>query len=1396
MAFNLAHCQRLTAEYEKLSPDAKSVMDLLSLFYTPVSYSILLDGLENCKIVKNSGNNFTRADLNLLVQELQKKNLVVQASGKGIGCHQDVAEVITRKMVQRGNFKRFAEGVMKSLHETELRWQFGFASGDILMRRMRLAFYSGKAELFWNLARQHWDYYYDFKVASSPITRIVGCPFDMAFMMTVPAVLADRLLDMLFACHIYGMEKIPELYEFFEQTCLKPSGEKQAKGGQTYWYYYLMLLIMRGQVQDAQALAKHVPSIIERKFILGISALLLGDAQGSATYFDEALMEYKAVTKKRKACIKSIDSLFYLLALIKQNTPESLRKASEYLAVLEKAKGVMFADNLVHFRALVTTQMGLPVSPYFANRSKRGLLFLLCEIADYSVSPNLIESEVTGLMCFSDAATALGFEWMAGEAAELIIRISKNDKKCEKYRLCAAAMRKKNGLVSLADLVTREEPWERTLKALVMLPSEKKETNSADTSRLIWRLRMGYGGCGLHPCIQKKSAAGNWSRGQSVALKRLYQERDSLQFLTPQDKAICSHLKLETGRSSYYSYSGEAYVFGAGAFLALVGHPLVFMEDAPTSQVEVAKGEVALRVSKKGDSIIVEVTPHFCDKDAVAIVKESYSRVVVYEITEQQRHLAKVLEKGLQVPAHAEDRIAEVLGNVASCITVQSDISNVAVQLPEVSADAQPEVLLLPYEEGLRAQLMVRPLEKGSYYFPGEGGEVVLAEMEGKRVQARRNFEEERCCANRVIEGCPTLTRISPVANEWLIPEPDSALELLVELQAMGEQVRVSWPKGEKMRVTRNASAGDFCISITSGMDWFSLKGKLHLDESLVLDMRQLLEHVASSSSRFVPLGDGQFLALTRTFQKRLEELRLYAEEHGDSLRFHPLATSVLEEFSEEAGNLRADKKWKQHLEHLGDVQKFVPVLPETLRVELRDYQKEGFQWLARLAHWGVGACLADDMGLGKTVEALALLVSRAAEGPSLVVAPTSVCANWIDEARRFAPTLNVYRFGDGDRKSMLDSVTSFDLVVCSYGLMQQEEDLLTAVPWNVIVLDEAQAIKNRTTKRSKVSMKLQGGFKLITTGTPIENHLGELWNLFRFINPGLLGSFERFNNRFAVPIERDQNRETRMRLKRLIQPFVLRRVKEQVLEELPSRTEITLRVELSKDEAAFYEALRQEAVAALEGDGESAGQKHLRILAQIMKLRRACCNTSLVSPDISLPSAKLEVFGAIVEELLENRHKALVFSQFVDHLTLIRKFLDEKQIRYQYLDGSTPAPQRKKCVDAFQSGEGDLFLISLKAGGLGLNLTAADYVIHMDPWWNPAVEDQASDRSHRIGQERPVTIYRLVAQDTIEEKIVSLHQKKRGLADSLLEGSDMAGKMNTEELMALLRESSTMQAG
>jgi SNF2 family DNA or RNA helicase len=359
------------------------------------------------------------------------------------------------------------------------------------------------------------------------------------------------------------------------------------------------------------------------------------------------------------------------------------------------------------------------------------------------------------------------------------------------------------------------------------------------------------------------------------------------------------------------------------------------------------------------------------------------------------------------------------------------------------------------------------------------------------------------------------------------------------------------------------------------------------------------------------------------------------------------------------------------------------------------------------------------------------------------------------------------------------------DVVVTSYGLLQQDSAAFAACSWNSVVLDEAQAIKNTQTKRSQAVMELQADFRVVATGTPLENHLGELWNLFRFINPGLLGSQDSFNSRFATPIEQG-DAGARRALKALIQPFILRRLKSQVLDELPARTEITYKVPLSEDEAHQYEALRQHAVDTVSDLAPGAGRS-FKILTEITRLRRFCCHPTLVIAESNLPGSKLQAFTAIVEELLDNGHKALVFSQYVDHLSIVRAWLDDKDIAYQYLDGSVPAKERENRVNAFQDGVGEIFLISLKAGGSGLNLTAADYVIHLDPWWNPAVEDQASDRAYRIGQQRPVTVYRLVAENTIEEQIVALHGRKRDLADSLLEGGEVSAKLDADALLALL---------
>ena len=770
------------------------------------------------------------------------------------------------------------------------------------------------------------------------------------------------------------------------------------------------------------------------------------------------------------------------------------------------------------------------------------------------------------------------------------------------------------------------------------------------------------------------------------------------------------------------------------------------------------------------------------------------SRLKVAEVTEAHRRISKALGKdGLTVPLFARDKVLEALGAVASLVTVHSDIGGAPGTGDLVPADPAPRLHLSPEGGGLVVETLGRPFgEFGPYYRPGEGGKVLFIEEGGKRLHTERDLATEQSQAEALVAGCATLATAEPRnAFGWHIPQPEACLELLLELRELPRAVRVEWPSGESLKLAGKADFRQLELRVAaSGDSWFSVSGHLAVSEDLVLDMQGLLGLLGHRLGRFVQLDDGRFLVLTEAFRKRLEDLAALTEVHGKSRRVHALAAPLLEELASDAGKFLCDKNWRQRIARLREAEGLQTGVPDNLEAELRDYQVEGYRWLTRMAYWGVGACLADDMGLGKTIQTLAIRLERGREGPSLVVAPTSVSANWQAEALRFAPTIRMQVLGSQGRGATVEELGPMDVLVCSYGLLQQPSvgALLASRTWRTVVLDEAQAIKNLTTKRSQAAMDLRGEFRLITTGTPVENHPGALWNLFRFMNPGLLGSLESFNRRFAGPIEYG-NKDARTRLKRLVQPFILRRLKSQVLDELPPRTDIQLDVELSEAEQAFYEALRREVVAHLD-DGEAArGGKQIKVLAAIMKLRRACCHSSLVSPGVELPSSKLALFGDLIEELLENHHKALVFSQFVDHLALIRERLEANGVAYQYLDGQTPAAERKKRVDAFQAGEGAVFLISLRAGGVGLNLTAADYVIHMDPWWNPAVEDQASDRAHRIGQSRPVTVYRLVAKGTIEEKIVALHRYKRDLADEILAGTETASKISAEELLRLIQE-------
>jgi SNF2 family DNA or RNA helicase len=470
--------------------------------------------------------------------------------------------------------------------------------------------------------------------------------------------------------------------------------------------------------------------------------------------------------------------------------------------------------------------------------------------------------------------------------------------------------------------------------------------------------------------------------------------------------------------------------------------------------------------------------------------------------------------------------------------------------------------------------------------------------------------------------------------------------------------------------------------------------------------------------------------------------------------------------------------------------------VPAGLAAELRPYQRDGLDWLQFLAKYELGGILADDMGLGKTVQTLAHVLAEKRSGrldrPCLVICPTSVVPNWRAEAARFTPDLRVLYLHGLDRAKRFDEIPQADLVLTTYALLPRDEKVLVDREWHLVVADESQAIKNAAAKTTQLVCKLKARHRLSLTGTPIENHLGELWSQFAFLMPGMLGDNKRFNRIFRTPIEKGGDAERRAVLAARLRPFILRRTKSQVASELPPKTEIVQRVELSEAQRDLYETVRlamhekiREEIAA-----KGLARSHIVILDALLKLRQACCDPRLVKIAAARRvkgSAKLDQLLAMLPDLIEEGRRILLFSQFTSMLDLVKPELESRAIPYVELRGDTL--DRATPVARFQAGEVPLFLISLKAGGTGLNLTTADAVIHYDPWWNPAVENQATDRAHRIGQDKPVFVFKLIAQGTVEERILELQKRKSALAAALLDskGTGMAG-LTSEDLDVLFR--------
>lgn len=589
---------------------------------------------------------------------------------------------------------------------------------------------------------------------------------------------------------------------------------------------------------------------------------------------------------------------------------------------------------------------------------------------------------------------------------------------------------------------------------------------------------------------------------------------------------------------------------------------------------------------------------------------------------------------------------------------------------------------------------------------------------------------------------------------------------------------------------------GAFRMAVSTGIDWFELQGEVEFG-SATARLPELLAALRRGEST-VRLSDGSYGVIPEELLARVGMLAGMGTEHEGAIRFRRGQAGLLDALLASQPDSTFDAGFARVREELNSFRHIEAAeQPAGFVGHLRDYQREGLGWIDFLRRFSFGGCLADDMGVGKTAQVLALLENRrvlrqqaketsAAPGPSLVVVPKSLLFNWRQEAERFTPQLRVLDYTGLNRSA--SGLASYDLILTTYGTLRRDAAQLKNVRFDYVILDEAQTVKNSGTESAKAVRLLKGEHRLALSGTPVENHLGELWSLFEFLNPGMLGAASVF--RHATGAGRVVDEETRQLLSQALRPFILRRTKDQVARELPAKTEQTIYCELEAPQRKLYDELRQHYRDSLlrRVDTQGLGKSKIMVLEALLRLRQAACHPGLLDASrVAEPSAKLDALLEQIREVLESGHKALVFSQFTSLLAIVRTRLESEKIVYEYLDGKTR--DRQTCVERFQNDpDCPLFLISLKAGGLGLNLTAAEYVFLLDPWWNPAVEAQAVDRAHRIGQTRPVFAYRLIARDTVEEKVLELQKTKRDLAAAIIgEDNALIRNLRREDLELLL---------
>jgi len=1008
---------KLLALFNALSNDEQSIVLALSVIYAPITQTSL-------QVLLRTTACFDKKIIALidrpLREKLQKSNLM-DITQEGWRCNDDIAELLMRRALEEPWFNKLAQLLI-----AEPNYYAARISAFHAIKQLRIFLYQGNESAFAaNMQRFHTEYPQQF---TANINRIFFNDYDADWFLSLSDNIKFQLLKYFLLDSRAYLTDVSVYYQLVEQFFGAAKSDNP-----DIVHTVIEQRLLRGNVNDAELwLADDLSA--EGLKLLATLRFLQNRNEEALELFNAALKALKKETGKRNISIDGLHGYFFNLALLKSRNLKNLlllKQQTQITLKLGWQNQGLYLLNLILLDAVEIYQ-GKATAEHSSHLLKANKLayerlfhaLLLYWIGEIEVIGGNVQNSsfLADLAEYCQQAQSLGYGWYAGVSSSLLQRLDYKNEPCRKI----AQLYLQSPFNNIIDLLPQVSKWQRALDALTQLTAEPLAVLQKDL-RLIWSLSLNNNVVTMAPKEQSLGKSGRWNKGKPIALKRLYHDMADFDYLSEQDRRICAHIELEK-EPAYYGYSAkEVYRLSSKAIIEAAGHPHVYWlnQEALNVPVDISLAEPQLLVKEQQENLHISLIPQITSQQVITQKTASHG-LIVYVINESHRQVAEILGvKGLTVPATARQQVIDSIASISSMLTVQSDIGGSSSHAEVVNADSRLHIHLQPVGQGIQIEMFAQPFSDGGpLYKPGVGGTTVLAEIDGKQLQTTRDFKLENRNLKKALSECPELYAVKE--PKWLLDDAESALEALLHLQELGDFAVLEWPKGKKIQLSREAGLAQVQFSVRKEKDWFSVEGSVQVDAEQVLDMQRLMNLLSSSSGRFLKLEDGQIIALTQELRQRLDDLSGLGDVQKDKVRFHPLAALALDEITS-GMTITASKPWKDQLLRLNEMGDLNPKLPSTLQGELRDYQREGFQWMMRLAHWGAGACLADDMGLGKTVQALALILARASQGPTLILAPTSVCINWLEEAQRFAPTLNIYQFGTGDRQEMLDAAGPFD---------------------------------------------------------------------------------------------------------------------------------------------------------------------------------------------------------------------------------------------------------------------------------------------------------------------------------------------------------------------------------